>query len=180
MHMRTQIWQLTALVAVGAGMLVHQLGFGQKRAPATDPAIVPNGAPDIAPGGDHRSAGREPQLPSAPLPQEIHGPLSPVESQRQFVLPKGLKIELVAAEPDVQSPVALAFDQDGRMFVVEMLDYPNGPAPGASPEGRIRVLEDRDGTGRFHATSVFAEKLLFANGVMPWRDGLLVTSAPRI
>ncbi len=96
------------------------------------------------------------------------------------MLPKGLKIELVAAEPDVQSPVAMAFDENGRMFVVEMLDYPNGPASGSPPEGRIRLLEDRDGTGHYRASAVFADKLLFANGVMPWRDGLIVTSAPRI
>ncbi len=138
--------------AVAAAVLLIQLcGMGQRLVRAADPSS-----------------------------NEISGPLSPAESQRQFVLPKGLKIELVAAEPDVESPVAMAFDENGRMFVVEMLDYPNGPSKGSSPEGRIRLLEDRDGTGHFHASSIFADKLLFANGLMPWRDGLIVTSAPRI
>src|SRR4051794_16935616 len=103
------------------------------------------------------------------------GPLTPEQAQALFRLPKGLRVELVAAEPDVQSPVAMAFDEDGRLFVVEMLDYPNGPAPGKAPEGRIRLLEDKDGTGRYRATGVFADGLLFANGVMPWKGGLVVT-----
>ena len=91
-----------------------------------------------------------------------------------------MKIELVAAEPDVQSPVAIAFDQDGRMFVVERCSTTPTSIAREFAQGRIRLLEDRDRTGRFRATSVVAEKLLFANGIMPWRDGLIVTSAPRI
>jgi putative membrane-bound dehydrogenase-like protein len=89
-------------------------------------------------------------------------------------------VELVAAEPDIQSPVAMAFDEDGRLWVVEMRDYPNGPAKGQPPEGRIVILEDREGTGRYHLRSVFADQLLFANGLMPWRGGLIVTCAPHI
>jgi putative membrane-bound dehydrogenase-like protein len=110
--------------------------------------------------------------------QEPALPLSPELSQAQFRLPDGLKIELVAAEPDVQSPVAMAFDEDGRLFVVEMLDYPNGPAKGQPPAGRVRMLKDR-GDGRFKAVGVVAEGL-FANGLMPWKGGLVVTAAPSI
>jgi putative membrane-bound dehydrogenase-like protein len=61
-----------------------------------------------------------------------------------------------------------------------MRDYPNGPAKGQPPEGRIRILEDCDGSGRYRHRSFFAEKLLFANGVLPWRGGAIVTSAPNI
>jgi putative membrane-bound dehydrogenase-like protein len=110
---------------------------------------------------------------------DLRPPLSPEKARCQFRLPPGLKMELVAAEPDVQSPVAMAFDEDGRLWVVEMLDYPNGPGPGKPPEGRIRVLED-DGTGRYRAASIFADKLLFANGVLPWKGGAIVTAAPYI
>src|SRR5689334_15837883 len=60
------------------------------------------------------------------------GPLSPEEALRTFRLPDGLHIELVAAEPDVQEPVAMAIDEDGRIYVADMLDYPLG-----SPSGRI-------------------------------------------
>jgi putative membrane-bound dehydrogenase-like protein len=119
-------------------------------------------------------------LCSQALTAEGHGPLSPQEARTEFHLAPGLKMELVAAEPDVQSPVAMAFDEDGRLWVVEMLDYPNGPAKGTPPEGRIRILEDRDGSGRYKATRVFADKLLFANGILPWKGGAVVTAAPYI
>jgi putative membrane-bound dehydrogenase-like protein len=89
-------------------------------------------------------------------------------------------MELVAAEPEIESPVAMAFDEDGRLWVVEMRDYPNGPTAGAGPQGRIRVLEDRDGDGRYERSTIFADRLLFANGLLPWRDGVLVTAAPHI
>src|SRR4030095_16415606 len=86
-----------------------------------------------------------------------------------------LMIELVAAEPDVVSPVAIAWDADGRLFVAEMMDYPTAPT-----RGRIRLLEDRDGDGHYERASVFADQFAFPNGVMPWRDGVLVTAAPNI
>jgi putative membrane-bound dehydrogenase-like protein len=115
-----------------------------------------------------------------PAPKAVPSPLSPRQAQAEFRLSPGLRIELVAAEPDIESPVAMAFDEDSRLWVVEMRDYPNGPAPGKPPEGRIRVLEDRDGDGRYETSRVFAEQLLFANGVLPWRGGVLVTAAPHI
>src|SRR6185295_17886111 len=82
-------------------------------------------------------------------------------------------------EPDVQSPVAMTFDEDGRLFVVEMLDYPNGPPKGQGPAGRVRMLKDSGG-GRYKAVSTVADGLLFANGLMPWKGGLIVTDAPSI
>jgi putative membrane-bound dehydrogenase-like protein len=74
----------------------------------------------------------------------------------------------------------MAFDEDGRLWVVEMRDYPNGPAKGQPPEGRLVILEDREGSGRYKFSQVFADKLLFANGLMPWRGGAIVTCAPHI
>ena len=67
-----------------------------------------------------------------------------------------LTIELVAAEPEVASPVAIAWDEEGRLFVAEMLDYPIAPT-----SGRIRRLEDRDGDGRYERATVFADGLPF-------------------
>src|SRR5262249_1334122 len=62
----------------------------------------------------------------------------------------------------------------------EMRDYPNGPPPGQPPEGRVKVLEDRDGDGRFEHSTVFVDGLLFANGLLPWKGGVVVTAAPHI
>src|SRR6187401_864560 len=82
-------------------------------------------------------------------------PLTPAQAQKSFKLPAGLRIELVAAEPQIESPVAMAFAPDGKLWVVEMRDYPNGPAKGQPPQGRIKILEDRDGDGFFETSSIF-------------------------
>ncbi len=84
-----------------------------------------------------------------------------------------LTVELVAAEPNIISPVAITWDARGRMFVAEMIDYPLGPAG-----GQIRMLEDRDRDGLYGAATVFADRLPFPNSVLPWNGGLLVTAAP--
>jgi putative membrane-bound dehydrogenase-like protein len=92
----------------------------------------------------------------------------------------GLKVELVAAEPEIESPVAMAFDEDGRLWVVEMRDYPHGPPPSQPPESRLKVLDDRDGDGRFETSAVYQDAISFANGALPWRGGAIVTAAPYI
>ena len=84
-----------------------------------------------------------------------------------------LTIELVAAEPEVVSPVAFAWDEHGRLYVAEMRDY-----PAAATGGRIKRLEDRDGDGRYEHAVVFADGLPYPNGVLPWNGGVLVTAAP--
>ncbi len=97
------------------------------------------------------------------------------EALASFRLPDGFRIELAAAEPQVQNPVAMAFDARGRLFVVELPDYPLGEQP-----GRVKLLEDRDGDGRFETSHVFADNFHFPTGVLPWKDGILLTAAPDI
>lgn len=111
------------------------------------------------------------------LPSPKAHPVSPSESLRYLHLDDGLRIDVVAHEPQVVDPVAIRFDHRGRMWVVEMGDYPHGPAANESPKSRIRILEDRDGDGRYETDTVFAEQLLFATGIQPWRDGAFVTLA---
>jgi len=104
------------------------------------------------------------------------GPLTPDQERQtfQFADPE-ITAELAAAEPDVISPVAIAWDAAGRMFVAEMSDYPNSP-----DKGRVKLLVDRDGDGRYGRVSIFADGLPFPNGVLPWNGGVLVTAAPDI
>ncbi|HEV3443918.1 MAG TPA: PVC-type heme-binding CxxCH protein [Gemmataceae bacterium] len=111
---------------------------------------------------------------------EVHSPLTPEQALKEFHVTRSLRVELVASEPDIQSPVDMAFDEHGRLWVVEMRDYPNGPPKGRAPEGRVVILEDKEGKGRYTLTSVFAEGLLFGNGILPWRGGVIVTCAPHI
>jgi putative membrane-bound dehydrogenase-like protein len=110
----------------------------------------------------------------------LKSPLSAEDSLGQFELHPALKLELVAAEPDVIDPVAVAFDGKSRMWVVEMRDYPHGPQPGKPPSSRIRLLEDKDGDGRYESSHVFVDKLLFATGTQPWKGGVIVTLAGEV
>ena len=102
-------------------------------------------------------------------------PKSPEESLKAFGIEPGVHIELFAAEPLVMDPVAIAFDEAGRAFVVEYGDYPIGPEKeGADPLSRVVVLLDTDNDGRADKRHVFADKLTFAHSLLPWNDGILV------
>src|SRR6516162_1505237 len=79
----------------------------------------------------------------------------PAEEKAPFKVMKGFTVELVAAEPDVIDPVAMCFDEKGRLFVAEMRGYPNGGvATGNITSGQIRLLEDRDGDGVYETSRV--------------------------
>lgn len=112
----------------------------------------------------------------------VKSPVSPEDSLKHFVLSPALdlRIDLVAAEPQVVDPVAIAFDERARMYVVEMRDYPSGPPAGQPPMSRISLLEDTDGDGRFETSHVFADGLLFPTGVLPWDGGAIVTLAGEV
>lgn len=103
------------------------------------------------------------------------GPLSPEESMKLMDLIPGWKIELVAAEPQVNDPVAIAWDEEGRIFVAEMSDYPT-----EKTGAKFRLLVDKDRDGKVDVSTVFADGLRFPNGVLPWKGGVLVTAAPDI
>ena len=103
------------------------------------------------------------------------GPLSPEESMKLMDLIPGWTMELVASEPQVTDPVAMTWDERGRPYVAEMGDYPT-----AETGGKIQLLVDKDRDGRFESNTLFADKLRFPNGVLPWQGGILVTAAPDI
>ncbi|KAJ3056848.1 hypothetical protein HK102_011141, partial [Quaeritorhiza haematococci] len=103
----------------------------------------------------HRVVGEGFEPPAAEEPEaarvdDDHIPaLSPAEALQSFRTRPGLKMELVAAEPLIESPVAVDFGADGKLWVCEMRDYPSGMDGKYKPGGRIKVLEDRDGDGRY-------------------------------
>ncbi len=114
-------------------------------------------------------------------PVPATGPFSPADERKTFRLAEGFDIELAASEPNVVDPVAMAFDERGRLYVAELRVYPNGGvAKDAKPVSRIVRLEDIDGDGVFEKSTVFADGLRIPNSVMPWRGGLLVCDAPDI
>ncbi len=93
-----------------------------------------------------------------------------------FELPKGFKIEIVAAEPLLGDPVDMEIDEYGRMYVVEMPGYPLDK----SGTGKVKVLSDGNGDGRMDSAIVFADNLVLPNSVMRWKKGILVTDAPYV
>ena len=92
----------------------------------------------------------------------------------------GFKVELVASEPDVVDPVAMCFDEKGRLFVCEMRGYPNGGVgTGNETRGRIKCLDRHaTATASSRPSTIFAEGLRFPMGITPYKDGLLVAVAP--
>ena len=103
--------------------------------------------------------------------------LPPDDALKTFRLEPGLTIELAAAEPLTIAPVALSFDEAGRMFVAENRGYPNDDDP---PLGRIALLEDKNDDGLFESRREYAEGLTYPNGVLAWRGGVIVTCAPDV
>ena len=112
---------------------------------------------------------KQPTFPIPPSPV-----LTPEQALKSFKLAPGFRIELVASEPLVSDPVAMAFDPDGRIWVVEMRGFmPNVDGKGEdAPVGRIVVLEDTDGDGRMDKSSVFLDGLVMPRAIALVRDYL--------
>jgi putative heme-binding domain-containing protein len=106
--------------------------------------------------------------------------LSPEDEQKAFKLPEGFSINLVAAEPDIQKPLNMQFDERGRIWLTCSVEYPYA-APGDRPaKDSIRVLEDTDGDGKFEKVTVFADGLNIPMGIYPWKGGCVAFSIPDI
>ena len=110
------------------------------------------------------------------------GPPTVAQALKLFQIEKSASIEIAAAEPHLRDPVAMCFDAKGRMLVVESPGYPFLPGDGkAVPTlGRVALLEDADGDGRFEKRTTFAEGFTFPNGILPWKGGIFLTCAPDI
>src|SRR6187402_1438727 len=112
-------------------------------------------------------------------PPEIP-PVSPEESLQRIRTKPGFTVEIVAAEPEIVDPVAIDFGADGKLWVVEMHDYPLGMDGNGKPGGRVKFLQDLDGDGRYEKATLFTDGLPFPTGVMAWRKGVLICAAPDI
>jgi len=118
--------------------------------------------------------------PAAFVPRRQAGPpgppLAPGEAVSRMSVPPGFAVELVAAEPDVVNPVAMAFDERGRVWVAESFEYPRLEAgPGRD---RVRVLADTDGDGRADSVSTFLEGLNIPSGIAVGHGGVWIAAAP--
>ena len=105
-------------------------------------------------------------------------PLTPQQSKSLMQVPAGFEMQLFASEPMVINPIYMNWDEKGRLWVIETVDYPNEVKDGDIGDDRIKILEDTDGDGKADKVTVFADKLniptsfVFANG------GIIVSEAP--
>ncbi|MBK9138801.1 MAG: c-type cytochrome [Verrucomicrobia bacterium] len=122
-------------------------------------------------------AAAEPEVDLRELPR--FPPVEPAEALATFVVKPGFRVELVAAEPLVRDPIEICFDENGRLFAVEMIDY--SELRDAKPHlGRIRLLEDTDGDGRMDRSRVFVDDLPWPTGVFWANGGLFVAATPDV
>ena len=119
-------------------------------------------------------AGDQPAQPAEPVPTDSDQALKTIHVR------DGFEVQLVAAEPLVMDPVAIDWGPDGKLWVVEMADYPLGIDSAGKPGGRVRFLEDSNGDGTYDKSTLFADGLSFPNSVLSWGRGILVAAAPEI
>ena len=113
-----------------------------------------------------------------PGAQRLQVPLTPDASLKHWQVPPGFELQLFAAEPDVVNPIAMAWDERGRLWVVETIDYPNDKQPEGQGNDVIRILEDTDQDGRADKASVFADRLSIPTGIVLTDGGAIVAEAP--
>ena len=144
---------------------VLRLSFGILWLTVGSPALAQNrSAPSsVIPHGQDRA-------PNAPR--------SPADAIRAMVVPPGFRVEVVAAEPDIVNPVAMTFDERGRIWMTESLEYPRR-RPGRGRD-RVKVLEDTDGDGKADRFTVFADGLNIPSGIAVGHGGVWVANSPDI
>ncbi len=106
----------------------------------------------------------------------LFNPTPPQEALSTFEIADGFKLELIAAEPLVKSPVDMEIDEWGRMYVVEMPGYPLDVAG----SGKIILLSDTDGNGTMDKRTVFMEGLILPTGIQRWKNGFIITDSPHV
>ena len=103
--------------------------------------------------------------------------MEPAQALAAIQIKDGYRLELAAAEPLVRDPVAMSFDENGRMFVVEMCDYSEQDKEFL---GNVRLLEDTDNDGRYEKSTLFAHHLSWPTGVICFDGGVFIAAAPDI
>lgn len=123
--------------------------------------------------------GRMPNYERRDPPPMFQLPLSPEESQTHIQIPVGFRLELFASEPDIKKPIAMDWDERGRLWVIETVDYPNTVRDDKGEgDDRILILEDTDKDGKADKFTVFADKLNIPTGFTFANGGIIVAQAP--
>jgi len=105
-------------------------------------------------------------------------PMHPLESEKKINVPPGFEVRLFASEPEVVNPVAMTWDERGRLWVLELYEYPRGAKKGEKGRDRIKILEDTDADGRADKVTVFADGYSLATGLALGNGGVYLGQAP--
>lgn len=126
-----------------------------------------------------RRPGEVPNYERRPEPIQYQLPLDPQESIKYTQVPADFELQLFAAEPDIMKPIYMAWDERGRAWVVEALDYPHGLVGEGQPgKTTIKICEDTNRDGKADKFTVFADKLNLATALV-FADGGIVVSEAR-
>ncbi|CAM3333102.1 PVC-type heme-binding CxxCH protein [Zobellia roscoffensis] len=113
-------------------------------------------------------------------PLKYQLPLAPDESAKLIQVPAGFELQLFAAEPDIINPIAANWDEKGRLWVIETVDYPNTVRDDKGVgDDKIKILEDTNGDGRADKVTVFADKLNIPTSFVFYDGGIIVAQAPQ-
>jgi len=112
-----------------------------------------------------------------PVPK-VQAALTPQQSMSLMQIPVGFELQLFASEPDVVNPIYINWDEKGRLWVIETVDYPNEIKNDDVGDDRIKILEDTDGDGKADKSTIFAEHLNIPTSFTFINGGILVSEAP--
>ncbi len=161
-------WNKTEFLGLIEGGLLWAIGENKKQ------ALDSLALPELT-----YSPAKIPNYEKRDPPPLLQAPLSPEQSMQRIQIPNGFRLELFASDPDIFNPISMAWDERGRLWILETKDYPNEiKSDYGIGSDRIKILEDTDGDGKADKFTVFADSLsvptslLFANG------GVIVSQAP--
>ena len=142
---------------------------------ATDPQLAPlayqnSQVPNYIEGGHFLEEG-EPHT-------KLQKPLDVTSSLTHSVVPPDLDISCFVSDPDIVNPIAMTWDERGRLWIAQTTDYPNDMSTAGEGADRIVICEDTDGDQQADSFTVFAEGLSIPTGIARYRDGIVVLQAP--
>ena len=111
-------------------------------------------------------------------PPKFQAPLTPQQSMSLMQVPPGFELQLFASEPDIINPIYMNWDERGRLWVIETVDYPNEVKEGDTGDDRIKILEDTNGDGKADKFTIFADKLNIPTSFTFVNGGIIVSLAP--
>ena len=114
-----------------------------------------------------------------PEPLTFQKPFSPKGSMERTQVPADCELKLFASEPDIAKPIAFAWDERGRCWVVETRDYPHGISENGEGQDSVKICEDTDGDGKADKFTVFADKLNLPTGIVFARKGIIIAAPPK-